>query len=204
MATTREIGGYRDAKLVAEDLLRKSGPIIEGYLQDYLRTQVTGFYVQAGPDLLHRFSGRKIEQEIPALRKEKPHYYADYLPEASDDQIMHEVIEAACLTPSPARLGKLYKLVGELRYNELMKQWGTDPARMLPGVRPGYAEREAAKGKSQEETTAAHRNPWHPSFHGDDATRLAEQQRIIKTGTRFAQALAKSAGVSIMGSKLRG
>jgi hypothetical protein len=85
-----------------------------------------------------------------------------------------------------------------------MKAWGTDPARMLPGVRPGYAEREAAKGKSNEEAQSASRNPWHPTaWRGTEEQRQAEQMRIIRTGTKFAQALAKAAGVSVTGTKLK-
>jgi hypothetical protein len=47
-------------------------------------------------------------------------------------------------------------------------------------------------------------NPWSDKFKGTPAEALAEQTRILRTsGTAFAGSLAKAAGVSIMGAKLK-
>jgi hypothetical protein len=197
------IGQRRDAHTDIETLARDSGPIRETAVQDLIRLHAP-FFRQVGPDLRHRLTGETIEQFVKGRRKSNPNDYADYSPELTDDQLLHETIEAAMLTPSPARLGKLYKLVGGPRYDDLVKAWGCDPARMLAGTRPGYAEREAAQGKSNEEAQAASRNPWHlTAWRGTEEQRIAEKTRIIKTGSKFAQALAKAAGVSLAGTVLR-
>jgi len=199
--TPRELGQHRDAHLTLDELLRKGGPILETAVQSAIKIHAP-FFTQVGPDLRHRLTGETIEEWVKQRRITNPNDYADYEP-VTEEQVMHETIENACLRPSPASLGKLYKLVGELRYNELLKQWGTDAARMLPGQRPGYAEHAAKKDGDASGGTSLSSNPWSDKWHGTPAEALAEQTRIIRTGTKIAQNMAKAAGVSVLGAKLR-
>jgi hypothetical protein len=141
----RESGQYRDAHIELEDLVRHAGPVQESFVQEQIKFHAP-FYTQIGPDLRHRLTGKTIEEDYTpaAVRTKWPHGFLDWTSD-SDEQVSHDTIENACLRPSPKNLGALFKLVGEKRYNEILKLWGTDPARMLPGTRPGYAEHEAKK-----------------------------------------------------------
>jgi hypothetical protein len=198
----RAIGARRDAHLEFERLIRDSGPVFETAVNS-AREIHAPFFSQTGPDLRHRLTGETVEAFVKNLRKTHPHYYADYEP-VSEEQVMYETIENACLTPSPATLAKLFKAVGELRYNELLKAWGTDAARMLPGTRPGYAERQAAEGKANGAKASDHRNPWHPNFHGTPEQREAEKTRLLPAiGSKRCAAMAAEAGVTVLGWPLR-
>jgi hypothetical protein len=194
--TTREIGQHRDAHLEVEKLVRKAGPVLETFVQERIKLDGPMFR-QIGPDLRHILTGKTIEEELsPAeLRKTKPHGFADWAPD-TEEQVSHDIIENACLRPSPKNLGALYKLVGEVRYHEILKQWGTDPARMLPGERPGYAEHKAAK--SGEKAPRDHsNNPFHKSQWN-----ISKQGALVKTlGLERANQIARSVGSHVGATK---
>jgi hypothetical protein len=198
MSSKREIGEYRDASLEMERLARLSGPILESAVQALIKIHAP-FFNQSGPDLRHRLTGQTIEEWIAERRKTNPNDYADYEP-VSGEQIEFEIIENACLRPQPASLARLYKAVGEKRYHEILKQWGTDPAKMLPGKRPGYAEKEA----DDKPSGSAHSNPWSDKWTGTPAEALAEQTRLLRTlGTKACATMAAACGVTVLGAPLR-
>jgi hypothetical protein len=197
--TTRQIGTYRDAHLELEHLMRQLPYILEKAVTSAVEIHAP-FFHQSGPDLRHRLTGQTIEEWVAGRRKTNPNDFADYEP-VSEEQVMHETIEDACLTPSPATLAKLYKAVGELRYRELLRQWGTDAARMLPGKRPGSVE-QAAEGAAGEEKTRDSSNPWSPSWRGTEDEAQAERIRIIGTGTDIAKRMAYRHGMSPLGYPL--
>jgi hypothetical protein len=186
MANRNELGGYRDSRLEIENLARSTGDILNSAVQDLIETHAQ-YFRQDGTDLKHVLSGETIEEFVGALKKTKPHWYASYSP-ITEEQVEAEIIEQACLSPTPASLAKLFKLVGEHRYHEILKQWGTDPARMKPGQRPEWASKPEVK-----KATNRRANPW--SQQGWNVTRQGE---ILKSqGTEMASSLARSVGCVI-------
>jgi hypothetical protein len=67
----------------------------------------------------------------------------------------------------------------------------------VKGVPPGSAkgEEKPAAGLSS--------NPWSDRFNGSEEQRLAKMASIIKTGTKFASDMARSAGKTITGAPLK-
>jgi hypothetical protein len=195
----REIGQHRDAHLELERLARLSGPILESAVQSLIAIHAQ-FFNQSGPDLRHRLTGQTIEEWVTERRKSNPNDYADYEP-VSGEQIEHEIIENACLRPQPATLAKLFKAVGETRYHEILKMWGTDPARMLPGTRPGYVKEKSA---DKPEGPSARSNPWSDKWDRTPAEAEAEKARLLRAlGTKACAAMAAACGVSVLGAPLR-
>jgi len=176
MSAKREIGQHRDAHLETEELVRKAGPVLESFVQE--RIGLDGpMFKQIGPDLRHVQTGVTIEEYFaPAeLRKRSPHGFADWEP-VTGEQVEFETIEDACLRPSPMSLRKLYKAVGDKRYHEILAQWGTDAARMLPGERPGYGDHS--------------KNPFHKSKWN-----ISSQGQLVKSlGLEKANEIARSVG----------
>jgi hypothetical protein len=74
--------------------------------------------------------------------------------------------------------------------------YGTVPGSTVPGIKPG----EKAADIDQD---APSKNPWSPSYSGSEEARQLHIQRIIKSSTRLAASLAKSAGRTIDGKPLQ-
>jgi hypothetical protein len=77
-----------------------------------------------------------------------------------------------------------------LDLQDLLKRHGLKPGQVKP--RP----------KEEAPDPTGEKNPWSLKFKGDAAARTAAQASIIKQGTKFATAMAKAAGVTIMGAPL--
>src|SRR5476651_533713 len=129
MSTKQEIGGYRDAHLEAEELVRRAGPVLESFVQERILLDGPRFK-QVGPDLRDLLTGITIEEfyDPVEMRKKWPHGFADWMPD-TEEQISWATIENACLRPSPKHVAELFKLVGEKRAREIMAQWGADPVK---------------------------------------------------------------------------
>jgi hypothetical protein len=84
----------------------------------------------------------------------------------------------------------------------LVKMLGGDLAKAAE-VAQQYGGKLGTTEQRRPEKIATHTNPWSDAFKGDDAQRLAEQQRILKTGTKFAASLAKAAGKTVFGYPIR-
>jgi hypothetical protein len=193
----RELGEIRDAHLEIERLARASGPILESAVQSLISIHAP-FFSQTGPDLRHRLTGQTIEEWVSARRKSNPNDYADYAPD-DPEQTLHVTIEEACLTPSPKSVGRLFTLVGETRAKEILKTWDCDWVRMLPGKRPGYAE------KKEPTAPQSSSNPYSDNFKGTPEERQQKIGSLISQGigpNSLAAKLAASAGCSITGAKL--
>jgi hypothetical protein len=191
MATNnRQLGGYRDAHLEIEKLARSTGDIMESAVQELIGTHAQ-YFRNDGPDLKHVLTGETIEDFVGTLKKTKPHFYASYAP-LSEEQALEEMIEDAMLSPTPGKLGKLYKQVGEVRYNELCAAWGTDPVRMRPGVRPEWARRP-----EQKKIADRRGNPW-----SKEGWNLTKQMGLVKSiGIEKAAAMARSVGCVVGSTK---
>jgi hypothetical protein len=193
------IGTRRDAHLEMERLAREQPYIYETAVQSLINIHAD-FFTPVGPDLRHRLTGVTIEDFVKGRRASNPNDYSDFTPVASEAQIMHEVIENACLRPSPASLARLYKALDgdERRYHAVLKEWNTDPARMLPGVRPGSLPPEG-NGADDDK----HSNPWRDTYHGDAQQREDEKARLLRAiGIKGCTGMAKKAGVTILGFPL--
>ena len=184
-----EIGAYRDAHLEMDRLLRLSGPIYEKAVQIAVKIHAP-FFTQVGPDLRHRLTGETIEDWVKGRRTSNPNDYSDYAPDTLE-QVRHEMIEDACMRPSPKHVGKLFTELGETAAKELLKQWGTDWVKMIPGQRPGYVDKETPKPVRDAANTT--NNPWSPRFVGDNSAREARIASCFKVSVKFAQALATAA-----------
>jgi hypothetical protein len=94
--------------------------------------------------------------------------------------------------PNITEQGKLVKLLGGdlAKAAEIAAEYGGEIGTLKA------AEPEPDKtGKS---------NPWSDNFEGTPAQKQAEQDRILRTrGTAMATALAKAAGYSVLGYKLK-
>lgn len=192
-APANESGQHRDAHLEIEELARKSGPIKQTAVESVIAIHAP-FFTQVGPDLRHRLTGETIEEYVRAYRTKHPEYYLDWTPDRPD-QIEFEMIEDACLRPSPKSVGKLFTELGEQRAKELLKQWGTDWVRMLPGERPGYAEKK--KIENGPPGGGGQNNPWSKAWVGSEDARDEKLGAIIKTGTKFAAQMAAAAGTTV-------
>src|ERR1700737_4501285 len=105
----RQSGEYRDAHLVMEKLLRVAGPVMESAIQNAIKDLAPQFR-NDGPDLKNILTGQTIEEFCAPsnLRKEKPHWFLDWAP-ATEEQLLEELTEDACLSPTLSKLGKLHK-----------------------------------------------------------------------------------------------
>ncbi len=186
----RQTGGYRDAHIEIEKLARTTGDIMESAVQELIGTHAQ-YFRNDGPDLKHILTGELIEDFVGKLKKEKPHYYASFQP-LSEEQVLDEVIEEACLSPSPAKLGRLYKAVGDVRYHEILKQWGTDAARMKPGIRPEWANKPEIKKAANRAGNPFSKEGWN----------LTKQMALVKSiGPEKAAAIARRVGCKIGDTK---
>jgi hypothetical protein len=186
MPVSNPIGGYRDAHIEIEKLARATGPILESAVQELIHTHAQ-YYRNSGPDLKHVLTGNAIEDDVAALRKTKPHYYADFAP-VSEEQALADRIEDAMLTPTLTKLGKLYTELGAARFEALCKEWDCDATRLKPGRPPEYARRPEAK-----KATNRANNPW--SKEGWNISR--QGAFVTSQGIEKAAALARAVGCTI-------
>ena len=189
-----QIGTYRDRVLTIEKLARNIPMIREVAIPDIMLR--AAHYRQEGPDLVNIFTGKRMEEEISEapLRKESPHYFADYAP-VTEEQLTAELIERAMIGsqiggPSLKARGELLKQVGAKQYAELLQQYGCNPNNLKPGISPKQQEEDAAANQKR---TARKSNPWSA-----EGWSLARQGDLVKTlGQEKAAAIAASAGCKI-------
>jgi hypothetical protein len=82
--------------------------------------------------------------------------------------------------------------------------YNTVPGSTKPGIRPGYAEKKkAGQAFGREDGPPLSSNPWSDTYRGTPQEALAEQTRIIKTGSERARTMAKACGVSVFNVPLR-
>jgi hypothetical protein len=173
---------YRDAHLEAEERLNvpEHADILPTAFQEVINVHAKRFR-KVGADLVHEETGETIEQWINTLRDHHPHFY----PTVGDD-LQFKAFAQGNLT---AR-GQILRAEGELRYNELLKQWGADARRpSVVGKRPGGEKppENAAELKARAD------NPWLEAKWN-----ITAQARLVKSlGIDRARSLARAAGCDI-------
>jgi hypothetical protein len=119
-----------------------------------------------------------------------------------DEAVAPEMVEAAFgANPTLTARGALMKAIGADAYNETMKAWGADLS-LRPGTPPSD-EKKAASVNDNPGGFTSSTNPWSKSFVGSEEYRQTRIQSIIKSSSKLAASLAKSANVTISGQVLR-
>lgn len=191
MSDLYAVGTYIDKHLTLEKLARNIPMIREVAIPDIVKRHL--HYRQEGPDLINIFTKKKIQEEIneAVLRKECPHYFADYAP-ITEEQLLQEKIEAAFLGsttggPTLKARGELRTMVGERQYQELAELWNVDLRTLKPGTRPAGTKEEEAAAKKVADAKA---NPWTK-----EGWSLAAQGRYVtEHGLDAAKELAARVG----------
>ncbi len=134
--------------------------------------------------------GQTIADHLEFTLKTRPHWL---LPVVLEDEA-DAVWTSGNLTKQGERLRQLEKFCGSkaaalVMLNEEAERYGVKPFTTQIGTKPG-ASGEKKSGDEGNATT----NPWSKNFRGDEAARAARINSIIKTGTKFADALARAAG----------
>lgn len=136
--------------------------------------------------------GQNLQEHLEFTLSTRPHWL---VPEVVEDEAA-EVWTSGSLTLQGQRLKALEKFAGSkaaalVLLREEAERYGVRPFTTEKGVKPGE--------KRTEPTDQANlsTNPWSARFRGDEAARAAKIASIIRTGTRFADALAKAAGTVV-------
>jgi hypothetical protein len=176
-----------------ERYARASGPILQSALDELLNVH-SKYFRQVGPNLVHVAEGNvPMADWVANLRKTRPHMYADWNPDITEDQIRQEIIDDATLRPSPKNVGRLFKEFGELRAKAILEQAGTDWVRMKPGNKVTLDDKGNAKGSdpTPEQKSLADRraNPWSA-----EGWNITKQGQVLKSlGPEKAAAIARAA-----------
>jgi hypothetical protein len=123
----------------------------------------------------------------------RPHW----LIPAEVEDVLDEVWTSGNLTLQGNRHRTLAASLGDAKATAIMKEeatlYRTKFGSKTPGVAPNSKEAKEAVSKKPEGLS---NNPWSKDFRGDDAERNTRIASIIKTGTKFADAMAKAAGTT--------
>jgi hypothetical protein len=83
---------------------------------------------------------------------------------------------------------------------EEAKLYGAAVGSTKPGVKPGT--KPAGQASGREDGPPMSSNPWSDTYRGTPEQALAEQTRIIRTGSERARTMAKAAGKTVLGFPL--
>jgi hypothetical protein len=186
-------GEYRSAHLEMEKRLRAcGGPVMESAIIQAVADRAPQFRNENG-ELKNILTGETLEEfcALTNLRKKFGHWFADYAPPSSE-QALADRIEDVMLSPNLTKLGALYKEVGAARYETLCAEWGCDPVRLKPGVRPEYVNKPEVK-----KATNRAANPW--SKEGWNITR--QGGIVTSLGMERAASMARAVGCVIGSTK---
>lgn len=202
--TTLKLAQFHDVIEDTDKLIISLGrPMFDSARDELHRYVAAEHFKREGSEWISAESRQTLVEFFEDYVSTHEHCFADTR-QPGEEELEANEIESAMLNPTPDKLGKLVRKLGKVRFEKICSDWTLNPASMNragkinPGVRPGYSK-ETEK-KADDDGTGPSTNPWHPKFKGD---RITAQQRIIKTGTKFAIALAKSAGVTLSGTPLR-
>jgi hypothetical protein len=196
----RRSGEHRSAHIEMEKLLRVAGPVMEDAIQLAIKDRAPQFR-NDGPDLTNILTGQTIEEFCAPtnLRKEFPHWFNDWQP-LSDQQLLDEAIEDACLSPTLTKISKLNQMLGDVRCDEVLKQWSVSVTAMdrsgniRPGTPPEWANKNTPEAKKATNRKA---NPW--SKEGWNVTRQGAIVRDL--GMEKAAGMARSVGCVVGSTK---
>jgi hypothetical protein len=190
------IGTRPDKHLLAGTLLEVLPNILATAIPDFLGR--LDFYQWDSVALAykHVLTRATLEDDIANLRETSPHFFADWSPEKSDEDILQGIIREAVLNPTPASLGALYNKVGKLRYDTILAQHGVDPTprgrdgKMTPGRMDAD---DSADSKKKDHS----KNPWSAA-----GWNISGQGAIVKSlGLERAAAMAAKVGCVIGSTK---
>jgi hypothetical protein len=138
--------------------------------------------------------GQTVQQHLEFCITTRPHWLMP-VAKGSDDEA-EKVWLSGNITLQGQRLLHLQKFCnskagGLAMWNEEAERFGAKAGSTLPGTLPdGKGDKKPAETLST--------NPWSKNFRGDEAERTAKIASIINVkGTKFADALAKSAGTTV-------
>jgi hypothetical protein len=140
--------------------------------------------------------GQTLQQHLEFTLSTRPHWL---LPQILEDEA-EKVWLSGNLTEQGRRFEQIKKFANGshaaalVLFEEEAERFGTKPGSTKPGVKPGDVGDGATEKKAPANLST---NPWSREFRGDAAAREKQIASIIKTGTRFANALAKAAGTTI-------
>jgi hypothetical protein len=141
-------------------------------------------------------AGQTLVQHLEFTLSTRPHWL---MPAVLEDEA-----EAVWLAETPSlsvrgkRLQQLERHIGSkaaalVAFKEEAARFGiTNPMSLQQGSKPG-----SDKGDGKKPAANLSENPWSQQFRGDEIARAAKIASIIKTGTKFAEGLAKAAGTTV-------
>jgi hypothetical protein len=156
-----------------------------------------GLLPTAWMDVRARYSvdcGESLGEWLTRMKPQVPHWYP--APEIGDG-VPAEILEAAFgAKPTMTARGQLSKLVDAATYQTLATAWNADTS-LRPGRDPKGGTEKTEKTEEHKQVGGGPTNPWSVNFKGTDAERNVQIANICKTGTKFAEGLAKAAGTTI-------
>jgi hypothetical protein len=156
-----------------------------------------GEWSQDGDEAINS-KGQNVEEYLDHLISTRPHWL-----------VPATVVDAADDTWTSGDLTKQGKRWKELRAflgndnstNAAMAAeaalYGAVPGSKKIGVKPGTQKSDP------DVKEAGPSNPWSSKWRGTPAEALTEQTRLIRLGSKVATNMAKAAGVSVFGTKLK-
>jgi hypothetical protein len=139
--------------------------------------------------------GQPLQDHLEMTLKTRPHWLMP-VDKGSEDEA-EKVWLSGNITLQGQRLVQLENFCGSkaaalVMWKEEATRFGATAGSPVPGIKPGE---DGDKKKAAERE--AKNNPWSADFRGDDDARAERIASIIKTGTRFADQLAKAAGTVV-------
>jgi hypothetical protein len=138
-------------------------------------------------------SGATLPQQLEQWLKPRAHALMPV--NKGSDEDAEKVWLSGNITLQGQRLVHFEKFCGSkaaalVMWKEEAERFHAKAGSPLPGTKPGEkSDKKPAEKLSQ--------NPWSASFSGDETQRTAKIASVIKTGTRFAEGLAKAAGTTV-------
>jgi hypothetical protein len=151
--------------------------------------------------------GLHLEDDLEGWVAPRPHAI---MPAELEDAAEAVWLGEPTLTARGERYRQLVKYHGnerlaDIAFREEAERFGvSNPFSLQPGHKPGEPPPAAGEGPKSA-TPPLSTNPWHPDFlkrHSPEEA-IAEQTRLIGTGIKRATSIARAAGVSVFGVKLK-
>jgi hypothetical protein len=144
-----------------------------------------------------------LEFLITNPERPRPHWEEPPLPPSATDAA-DETWTSGNLSMQGKRYNELKKFLGSdaatlAAINAEAALYGTKMGSTKPGTKPG-TKPAAGNGDG---APNPYTNPWSPKFKGTPEEAVTAQLRIIKSGAKLAENLARSAGVSVFGRPLK-
>ncbi|HLZ06267.1 MAG TPA: hypothetical protein VKR55_29460 [Bradyrhizobium sp.] len=144
--------------------------------------------------------GQTLEQHLEFTLATRPHWLMPVVLEDEAD----EVWTSGNMTLRSKRFEQIKKFCGSdaaarVLFAEEAARYGvTQPFTTQIGTKPSDASSgRDDKSKDKKAEGDLTNNPWSKNFRGDEEARQSRIASIIRTGTKFAEGMAKAAGTTI-------